>query len=177
MQSMSKKALELWQRSATELKLFMSYGTQPDKESLAGFEYLGLNVGPLPKMFGFQKFIKFFHMPVKWMQSVVGNNIRVSQNGFAAIYIKLMKNTKPVEQGYFVVGSARDNPKWNHYSNASFLDYGKGDNSWKEPARFLRDYLVQPFPGNTDILLGHAFIYIWPFKISVGFFVLEKVMK
>ena len=175
---MSKEALRLWFSSTSTLKELMNVGKQPNKESLAGSEYLGLTVGRLPEWFGFQKFVKAFHLTeFQWSGNpIIGNNLRVTQNGFAALYIKLKKNGKPVEQGYFVVESARDNPKWNHYNNASFLDYGKGDNSLKEPARFLRDYLVQPFPENKDILLGHAFIYILGLKFSVGFFVLEKTI-
>lgn len=179
MKTMSKEALKLWFSSTSTLKVFMNLGKQPNRESLVG-EYLGLNTGPLPKWLGFQKFVKSLRISDAWLMKpmeLIGNNFRVTQNGFAELYIKLMKDGKPVEQGYFVVESASNNPNWNHYPDAAFLDYGKGDNDWKEPARFLRDYLVQPFPDNKDILLGHAFIYILGLKISVGFFVLQKVTE
>lgn len=170
MSSMSKSALALWGTDNLEKKKLMRDGRQP--ETFVGSEFMGLNTGFLPKLFGFQKFIKTFYLKDTL---TFGNNFRVKQNNPESEYVKLFKDYQPVPQGHFLVVSAKDRDKWNHYSDAVFLDYGIINNAWYQPARLLRDYLVQPFPENPGILLGHAYFAVGPFQISGAFFVLERI--
>jgi len=155
------------------LKALMNKGKEPSKEFLDGHLFRGLNVGFLPRLIGRRKFIKSFYK--KRGLFLIGSNLRVKQNDPDEEYIKLLKGGGPRPEGYFLVESAKDNTKWNHYQDAAFLSYGRGNNAWYQPAKLLRDYLVNPFPENGNILLGHAYFAIGPFQVSFGFFVLEKV--
>jgi len=166
---MSTDALTLWKLSNPTLKVLMNKGTEPSRALLSGYLYRGLNVGFLARLIGRRKFIKSFkNFPI-------GNNFMVKQNDPDEEYIKLFKDGNPIPEGYFLIGSADDNRKWNHYQNAIFLDYGRGNNKWYQPARLLRDYLVQPAPRNREILLGHAYFAIFGFKVPFTFFVLERI--
>jgi len=166
--TMTKEALDLWRLNSSTLKEFMNKGTEPSRPSLNGYLFRGLNVGFLARLIGRRKFIKSFNI-------LLGNNFMVKQNDPDEEYIKLFEDGVPIPEGYFFIESAEDNRKWNHYQDATFLDYGKGNNKWYEPAKLLRDYLVQPFPGNKEILLGHAYFAIFGFKVPFTFFVLERI--
>jgi len=174
--TMTKEALDLWRLNSSTLKEFMNKGTEPDKDFLSGYLYRGLNVGFLARLIGRRKFIKYFKdFPISSLLAFLGNNFMVKQNDPDEEYIKLFKDGSPIPEGYFLIEVAEDNREWNHYQDAIFLDYGKGNNKRYQPAKLLRDYLVQPFPGNKEILLGHAYFAIFGFKVPFTFFILERI--
>lgn len=172
-------AFSLWSSTDNrEKKDLMEAGFSPDREYLIGAEYKGLNTGFLPGLFGVRKFIKTFYLEdVHKLE--FGNNFRVKQNDPEDEHIKLLKDGQPIAQGYFLVLSLKKmvDPKWSHYKRAAFLNYGHGGNKWYEPAKVLRDYIVQPFEDNPNILLGHAYFAVAGFQISGAFFVLERIKK
>jgi hypothetical protein len=55
------------------------------------------------------------------------------------------------------------------------LDYGLGGNGPFGPP--LRDYIVQVYPDNADLLLGKAYLALGPLRIPAGFFILERLKK
>lgn len=168
---MSKQALALWESSNSELKSLMESSQKPEKEYLAGSEFMGLNVGFITKVIKRTKFIKSFYMNAG---ELMGNNFMVEQNDPAGHYHKLNNDGRPKAEGYFLVES---NPAWNHYSDTAFLDYGKGGNKWYQPVKLLRDYLNMVMVySSPDILLGHAYLALG-LKVSVGFFVLERIKE
>jgi len=172
---MSKQALDLWGSSNAKLRTLMGSSTKPERKDLAGYEYMGLNVGFITGLIGRRKFIKSFYMNAG---ELMGNNFMVEQNDPSAHYHKLIKNGRPRPEGYFLVEDSGNNTDWNHYFNTSFLDYGKGGNKWWEPVKLLRDYLNAVKVYQTpDILLGHAYLALLGFQVSVGFFILERIKK
>ena len=82
-----------------------------------------------------------------------------------------METWRAYSEGYFLIERAEG--RWNKYPDAILLHYGRADNKWYEPSRFLRDYLIQPYSNNPNILLGKAYFALFPF---IGFFfILERI--
>ena len=168
--------LELWKSGTKKLEHYMSIGSMPSMRHLDGWRFRCLNVGPTAKLLGIQKFIKcFYNVDYHFGSMLTGHNISVEQNAPSDINEKKMKNGVHKIQGYYLVES--ENRNFNKYQNAALLHYGRADNHWWEPAKRLRDYLVQPFADNANILLGKAFFAIGPFQVFGGYFVLERLEK
>jgi hypothetical protein len=53
------------------------------------------------------------------------------------------------------------------------LDYGLGGNGLFGPP--LRDYIVQVYPDDPDLLLGKAYLAFGSLRIPVSFFVLQRL--
>lgn len=133
----------------------------PRLDMLPGWEWRGWNQPFFTKLLGIQKFIKgFFDGPA----GVEGYNIPVRQGGFVDGW---HKKGRPF--GFYEVSLQGD---------ALLLDYGasKRNAAWK-PERVLRDYLVQPEPGNEDLLLGKAFLHLGGPRVFSNFFILERLAK
>lgn len=62
------------------------------------------------------------------------------------------------------------------YPQALLLNYGASPhNAAFKIERLLRDYLVQPFLAQPDILLGKAYFAFGPSRLPSIFFVLERL--
>ena len=61
------------------------------------------------------------------------------------------------------------------YPKALLLDYSLGGNGLFGPP--LRDYVVQIYPDDPDLLLGKAYVALGPLRVPVGFFVLKRLQK
>ena len=59
------------------------------------------------------------------------------------------------------------------YPNALLLDYSLGANGLFGPP--LRDYIVQVYPDNPDLLLGKAYLALFGLRIPTNYFVLERL--
>ena len=66
------------------------------------------------------------------------------------------------------VEGARDS----YYPNSLLLDYSKGGNGLFGPP--LRDYIVQVYPDDPDLLLGKAYIALG-LRIPTNYFVLKRL--
>lgn len=174
----SDECLALWKKKTSELEALMKSGSQPTPQQLDGYRFRGLNVGFGPKLLGIQKFIKcFFMKDYGYGAMMTGNNFVVKQNAAQAEYITVQKKGRDKVQGYYLVENASGNERWNEYPNAALLHYGRGNNAWWDPAAKLRDYLVQPYSDNPNLLLGKAYFSVGPFKIKGGYFILERLSK
>ena len=59
------------------------------------------------------------------------------------------------------------------YPNALLLDYSLGGNGLFGPP--LRDYVVQVYPDDPDLLLGKAYLALAGLRIPLSFFVLKRL--
>jgi hypothetical protein len=170
----SREALALEQTSRAGLEKIFQNGTMPDLEGLVGWEFRGINRLPLNfipfgQLVGIKKFLKGFFRGEDGR--VMGYNSPVdSSNALDGRW-----NIQPKKFGFYetypVDATARDN----EYLHALLLDYGKGGNKPYDVTRGLRDYLVQVYPDNPDLLLGKAYYALGPARIGgLNFFILER---
>jgi hypothetical protein len=129
---------------------------------------------------GIRKFVKGFYDgkpraangPEPFIQ---GYNINVENNGDDAPHNLKPSKESPKRYGFYrvheVVPGARDD----RYPNALLLDYGLGGNGIFGPP--LRDYLVQIYPDDPDLLLGKAYLNILGLRIPTNFFVLKRLHR
>lgn len=163
----------------------MRAGVAPAFEDLAGWEWAGNNTGPLPGLAGVRKFMKGFylgppraHGPAGLAQPdpdrpLQGYNIPVKQNGLEAPHLPKPSAEAPKRFGFYRVYRVESGQPFDRYPNALMLDYGLGGNPALDPSRVLRDYLVQVYPDDSTLLLGHAFAAV-PGKPALNFFVLRR---
>lgn len=166
-------------RSATnaERRELMRRGTAPDFDRLVGWEFAGVNTAWHTPIVGIRKFKKgFYRGPARAPSGpepcIHGYNVNVRQNGVGEPHIAKPSEDRPTRHSFYRVYAASAGPRRN-YDNALMLDYGLGGGFALNPARLLRDYLVQVYPDDPDLLLGHAFaaLGIW---IPLSFFVLVR---
>ena len=79
----------------------------------------------------------------------------------------------PKRFGFYRVHRVVEGSRDSHYPNALLLDYGLGGNGLFGPP--LRDYLVQVYPDDPDLLLGKAYLNILGLRIPANFFVLKRL--
>lgn len=154
----------------------MRTGTAPTFESLVGWEFRGANGSVLTRLIGIRKFAKGFYEgpdrakgPTPHIQ---GYNVIVRQNADEAPHLYSPSDEKPHRHGYYRVHAPVAGARDSYYPNALLLDYGLGGNGPFGPP--LRDYIVQVYPDNPDLLLGKAYVALGPLRIPVGFFILER---
>jgi hypothetical protein len=170
--------LALWKTGKSQLEKLLKEGQKPPKESLEGWKFRGLNVGLGAKLIRRQKFIKCFYTKDLGYGSVLtGHNFVAEQNKPEEEYLIKKRKGQDRREGFYVIEDARLNPRYQKYPHAALINYKRADNVWYEPAGLLRDYLVQPYPDNPDLLLGKAYLFIGPLEILAGFFVLERHEK
>lgn len=160
-----------------ERERLMLQGTAPRFEDLLGWEFAGANTLGLTRVLGIRKFAKGFYegpprAPGGPEPFIQGYNVDVRQNGDEAPHIYKPSEDRPKRYGFFrvhrVVPEARDN----RYPNALLLDYSLGGNGVFGPP--LRDYLVQVYPDDPDLLLGKAYLALGRVRIPISFFVLKR---
>jgi len=167
---------ELCQMKDKELEEIFRQGKTPEFKNLIGWEFRGYNVPYITEILGFRKFKKgFFVGPGQSPEGaeIMGYNVLVLQNGFFGKWIALPDENYPKRYGFYLVYKVRPEEPDNKYPNALLLNYGKAKNGL-HPARFLRDYLVQPDPDNPDLYLGKAYFALGPLRVFPSFFVLER---
>jgi hypothetical protein len=181
--------LEYENMTYSELEALIQSGKMPNFESMKGYLYRGLNLGKLAKFFNIRKFIKGFYRDFKYQESGnfhFGYNISAKQNVKKNEW-RMKEKKIPIQSGLFNLGPNRfgfyrvypvnNDEKDNKYPNALLLNYGCRLNSLLNPIRLLRDYLVRLIPDSDNLLLGKAYFKIGPFRLFVGFFILEKMGK
>ena len=174
---MAYSYVSLSKASDRDLEYVLRKGVTPSLETLVGCEFKGYSVPLLTQFLGFRKFKKGFF--ADGGQSVEGGeisgyNVVVEQNGLDAAWIAKPSEVEPKRHSFFRVYKVRGSEIDNLYPNAVLLNYGMGGNALWNPARLLRDYVVQVVPDNPDLLLGKAYFAAGPLRTFPGFFVLEK---
>lgn len=146
------------------LERAMREGTRPALDSIEGWVFRGWNTLWLTRVLGFQKFAKGFY---RGPSGTMGYNVVVRQNANWDPHVSKPNEDAPKRMGFYRVEAA---PK--RYPSSLFLDYGRGGNGL-HPALFLRDYLVQPWEDEPDLLLGKAYVAVglW---VPVSYFVLSR---
>ena len=164
--------------NATRAKI-MEAGTAPDFDSLVGWEFSGINTVWIAGLVGIRKFIKGFYRgparatgPEPFIQ---GYNIDVRQNGVGKPHLAKPNKDDPRRFGFYRVHAVQPGAKDGRYPNALLLDYSLGGNSFLDPSRLLRDYIVQVHPDEPDVLLGAAYGALLGIRIFVSYFVLHRL--
>lgn len=171
----TRRLQDLAYLSKAELEKVLVAGTTPEWEALAGSVFRGWNVGLMPHVLRIKKFAKgFFEKDGKRM----GYNCPVRQGGGPGEPWPLKpSNESPKRFGFYEVRATSQGERDHKYPNALLLDYGRGGNPWWEPAKVLRDHLVQVEHQNRDLYLGKAWIALGPARMFGGFFVIERLQK
>lgn len=163
-----------------EREQLMRSGSPPSLESLVGWEFAGLNTAPITSMLGIRKFKKGFFsavLPGRFGSNVPhiqGYNVVVFQDELSAPHRAKPSEQAPKRHGFFAVHRVQPQARDNRYPNAVLLDYGLGGNTLS-PSGLLRDYLVQVYADDPDLLLGRAFLALWGGRISASYFVLKRM--
>lgn len=170
---MSERFEELASAEDAALEELLEAGSAPDPKALAGFEFRGFNTPAFTALLGIRKFIKaFFDGP----DGLEGYNIPARQNGLGGEWRHKPDAESPKRFGFYRVYRVRAGSRDDRYPNALLLDYGaSGRNFALAPERVLRDYLVQPFSGDPDVLLGKAYLALGPLRIRSNFFILGRL--
>ena len=161
---------ELTRLSNARLEELFKNGEKPDIKNLLGYEFRGFNTPAFTKLIGIQKFKKGFYTKEG---KPFGYNIPVKQNGRLSPWICKPGDDDPKRFGFFSLNEPGTTPISDVEPNAILLNYGDGDNSLFEGA-FLRDYVVQPFPGNTDLYIGKAYTALGGKLLFPSFFIIER---
>ena len=165
---------ELARLSRSEHDAIFQAGDPPVIDELVGFDFCGWNCSLLPRLGGFQKFVKGFgrrgDAPEGW-------NVATIQNGIDGDWLGLPADDRPRRFGFYTVGPTRE-PVAGSPSGSLFLDYGAHPaNPRLDPSRLLRDVLVK-VEGDPDLLLGRAhfdfgawvfagyFLFVWRREIA-----------
>jgi hypothetical protein len=166
-------ALALERASWSELETAFVRGATPDLESLAGWEFRGINRLPLnglpvAQLVGIKKFLKGFFRAEDGR--IMGYNSPVANNALDGRW-----NVAAKRFGFYEVRPVDPTSRDNNYLHALLLDYGRGGNKVYDVTAGLRDYIVQVDPANPDLLLGKAFYAIGPARIgTLNYFILER---
>ena len=154
-------------------------GTAPAFDSISGWEWRGANASIFTRVLGIRKYVKGFYEGPDRDQGptphIHGYNVVVRQNADDAEHLYYPSDAAPKRHGYYRVHAPVEGAKDAAYPNALLLDYGLGGNGPFGPP--LRDYIVQVYPDDADLLLGKAYLALGPLRIPAGFFILERLKK
>ena len=158
----------------------MHVGQAPSFEALVGWEFDGVNTARLAAPV--RKFRKgFYDGPPRERRGpepcIHGFNIPIHQDGVMQPHRAKPSDDEPRRFGFYRVHSVDPAARDARYPAALLLDYGLGRNPVLDPSSRLRDYLVQIYPDDSDLLLGHAFVALTRCRISMGFFVLTRARR
>ena len=167
------KFQEIGSKSWHELEALILKGEAPDAGSLAGWEYRGMNIAPLVKYLGLQKFVKGFFR--KADGRLMGYNIAVRQDGLEAPWVARTFSAPAKKFGFFRVCKADTTVTGKRYLNTLLLDYGQGGNGSRNITALIRDYLVRVEKDSDELLLGKAYMAIGRNRIMLSYFVLERL--
>ena len=106
---------------------------------------------------------------------IQGYNAVVRQNRDEAPHFYVPNASEPKRFGYYRVHRVLPDSYDNLYPNALLLDYSRGGNGLFGPP--LRDYLVQIYPDDPDLLLGKAYGAVGPLRVPLGHFVLSRYRR
>ncbi|MBI4424788.1 MAG: hypothetical protein HY554_13735 [Elusimicrobia bacterium] len=165
--------LQLCRAGDAQLERLLAAGAAPEDAALGGWEWRGYNTPPFTALLGIRKFIKGFFDAGAGLE---GYNIPAKQNGLDGAWLHRPRPQAPARFGFYRVRRPRAGERDSLYADALLLDYGaSARNASYRPERVLRDYLVQPFPDDRDLLLGKAYLAFGPLRVRSNFFVLGRL--
>jgi hypothetical protein len=169
--------LSMMERARTsDLEQMMLAGTPPKMESLVGSEWRGGNCVRLYSLIGIRRFVKGFYEGPERASGpspfVQGYNIPCPRMADDAPTRCKPSDETPHRHGFYRVHAPVPGARDSYYTNSVLLDYGLGGNGLFGPP--LRDYVVQVYPDDPDLLLGKAYGAIGPLRIPLNFFVLSR---
>jgi hypothetical protein len=169
-------------REATnaEREAIMRDGVAPAFDALAGWEFAGINTAWIASLGGVKKFIKgFYEGPPRTTEGpspfIQGYNVPVRQNGVGNPHVAKPSPERPKRFGFYRVHHVVPGARHSRFENALLLDYGLGGNPALAPDRVLRDYLVQVYPDNPELLLGYADVAAFGIRFFMSYFVLQRM--
>ena len=158
--------------SNDELERVFRGGTRPAEEALAGWEFRGYNTLPLTAPLGFRKFKKGFFRDA---DGLAGYNVAIGGSGkLDAPWTPRTRKGAIIHHGFYRVRMAKPGEPDDLYANAWLIDYGLGKNPALDPSRVLRDFLVQPYADDPELLLGKAYVALGKRRRFVSYFVLAR---
>ncbi len=167
----SGRYYELGRMNRTELETVFLQGSLPNLESLAGWEFRGMNHPAWAKVAGIKKFMKGFY----WEDGeLYGYNCPVVQDGVESPWRSKPVGQTPKRFGFYRVAKVDATAVDNKYLQSVLLNYGEGGNKPFDPSSGLRDYLVQVDSENPDLYLGKAYYALGPLRVHSNFFLLER---
>ncbi|MBI5495325.1 MAG: hypothetical protein HY904_09860 [Deltaproteobacteria bacterium] len=177
---------ELVASDRAKLEALMTEGRGPTLESIAGWEFRGHNVlAPHEKLvmtvMSNVRFIKCFFpedrqaTPGRTYEMLHGYNLKVRNGGVDDPWTTIPDEKTPNRLGHYRVYRARNRPGTNVYPNAIFLDYKQPQNNLFSGST-IDDYVVQPDPGNPDLLMGKAYTNL-AVMTPATFFILERYQR
>ena len=145
-------------------------GAPPSIEDLVGWEFEGLNASLVPRIAGFEKFVKgFYRRGASPERECDGFNSVVIQNGADGEWLGLPTDAEPKRHGFYRVATLEPSG----HPPTLLLDYGAHPaNPRLDVSRLLRDFLVK-IEGSSDHLLGRAHLALGRW-IFAGYFLLER---
>ena len=168
----SRAFLRLARLRPRALEAILWRGEAPDTDALVRGEYRGLNLGAGARVLGLRKFIKgFVAAPAG---PIRGYNRRVRQNAPAAPWIARPPAGPAGRYAWYAVRPPDPTSHDAAYLHALLLDYRAGSPGRPSVAGALRDYLVRVHPGRDDLLLGKAYLALGPWRLPIGYFLLER---
>lgn len=161
------------QKRAVHEELFQR-GTLPDMNVISGWQYQGWNLSLMALMMGIRRFTKGLQT------NTTGSGDNAELNGYN-LWIKQQGGpndtwvpSAPHRHGFYKVSrSALSRTEFKH-PHALLLDYGRGGNPWYQPAKVLRDYIVQVYPNDPTLLIGKAYVALGGLRIFGGNFVMRR---
>lgn len=161
-----------------QLEEVFRLGMPPEMASLAGWEFKGYNMFEPTELVGLRKFKKGFYLEDPSRNpalGISGYNVQIHANTLGEPWIDKTKKGEPIRHGWYDVYPVSLSETDNKYPNALLVNYGLSPKNYiVDPSRLLRDYLVQVYTDNTDLLLGKAYGSLGPMRLSLNFFALER---
>jgi hypothetical protein len=159
---------------ADTLEELVQRGTPPSFEDLVGWEWRGYNTNPGSELLRIRKFKKGFYEDPGTPEVLQGYNVRIAQNGLLNPWVDKLHRGEPIREFYFEALHATPSDR---HPNSLYINYAIRGKLPVDPSRFLKDYVVHPYPENTDLLLGRAYYALGPVWIPISYLVLERYNK
>lgn len=160
------------------LERAMRMGVQPRLKDVAGWEFRGYNTLDLTELLGFRKFKKGFYSPLPMgpdTKEIRGYNVQVVQTPLGDPWIDRLRRGQPIRHAWYRCYPVRMTEVDCRYPNSLLINYDSEDNNPLDPSKRLRDYLVQVYPDDPDLLLGKAYIALaGPLRMFVSYFILGR---
>jgi hypothetical protein len=164
---------ELILAPGSRLEQLLRAGRAANTAALAGSTWRGFNQSWRVRRLGLQKFIKGFFEAGGGLE---GYNIPVLQNGLEGAWLPQPTPERPRRYAFYCVTPVDPTSSDALYPNALLIDYGASPrNPPRAIERRLRDYLVQPYPANPDVLLGKAYLAFGRYRLPSNFFILQRL--
>jgi hypothetical protein len=161
-----------------QLEEVMRLGVPPDMASLVGWEFKGYNVLEPAELLGIRKFKKGFYLEDPGRDAalgICGYNVQIHPNTLGEPWIDKTRKGEPIRHGWYDVYPVSLSEIDNKYPNALLINYGLSPKNFVlDPSRLLRDYIVQVYPDDPDLVLGKAHAALGPMRIAINFFILGR---